>query len=135
MRIDYSTAVFALASVVCLTQAYVLHSTNEAHQRSLDEEAILRSDKAFHFYPEAKAFRRVYSCCIYSETNERGLVCDILDDECHEEFRQAMNVYYIVGLVLIFMMFSSIAFFLIHAKVTYNPQVKDAILVKKRTMR
>ena len=35
-----------------------------------------------------------------------------------------MNVYYILGLILMLMMISTAAFVLIHAKVTYNPVKK-----------
>ena len=87
MTSNYRTITQILAILKSSAQAYVLHSTNEDQQRWLDEEAVIKSDTAFHFYPEAMALQRVYSCCIYSETNERGMICDILDDECHEEFR------------------------------------------------
>ena len=87
MTSKYPIITLLLAILLPSAQAYVFHSTNENQQRWLDEEAVIKSDIAFHFYPEAMALQRVYSCCIYSETNERGMICDILDDECHEEFR------------------------------------------------
>ena len=135
MTMNYLANMHILAILDTCAQAYVLHSTNESHQRWLDEEAIIKSDTAFHFYPEARALQRVYSCCIYSDTNERGMICDILDDECHEEFRQAMNVYYVLGLILFLMMIFTFAFELIRAKITYNPVKKQAGLVKKRETR
>ena len=135
MTMNYLQFTHILAILLSCTQAYVLHSTNDAHQRWLDEEAVIKSDIAFHFYPEAMALQRVYSCCIYSDTSERGMICDLLDDECHEDFRQAMNVYYILGLILFLMMIATFAFELIRAKINYNPVKKQAGLVKKRETR
>ena len=46
-----------------------------------------------------------------------------------------MNVYYILGLILMLIMISTFAIVLVHAKVTYNPVKKQAGLVKKRETR
>ena len=104
-----------------------LTSTIDARKRRLDEEAVIKTDSAYHFYPEAKAIRRVYSCCIYSDTNDNGLYCDVLDDECNEDYRRVMNMYYIAGLTLIIFTIAFFSIVLIHAKLTHKPETKMGI--------
>ena len=103
------------------------NSTIDARKRRLDEEAVIKTDSAYHFYPEAKAIRRVYSCCIYSDTNDNGLYCDVLDDECNEDYRRVMNMYYFAGLGLLIFTIAFFSIVLIHAKLTHKPETKMGI--------
>ena len=43
----------------------------------------------------------VYDCCVYKQDSERNVYCLEDDKECIDDFRKAMNYYYLAGLILL----------------------------------
>ena len=57
-------------------------------------------DHLDQWYPKAKALKEAYSCCAYRDRSEAGQECEEYDDECIDDYRSYMNIYYILALVV-----------------------------------